>query len=77
MKLNLSNNGVIVFHADGVTKAMNGREEEFGLSPRELIDNIKNALTDFTQGQVQFDDPAPVVLKSLQMERNTRAAREG
>ena len=79
MELNLANNDVVVFYTDGITEAINGKEEQFGrerliklltqnnnLSAQELIDKIKNAVTDFTQGQEQFDDLTLVVLKSLQ-----------
>ncbi|OPY78358.1 MAG: Phosphoserine phosphatase RsbU [Syntrophorhabdus sp. PtaU1.Bin153] len=78
IELNLSKNDVVLFYTDGVTEAINGRDEEFGLErlitlleqnsslrPQELIGKIKSAVTDFTQGQVQFDDLTLVVLKSL------------
>jgi sigma-B regulation protein RsbU (phosphoserine phosphatase) len=79
VELNLANNDVVVFYTDGITEAINGKEEQFGrerliklitqnsnLTAQELIDKIKHAVTDFTQGQEQFDDLTLVVLKSLQ-----------
>jgi phosphoserine phosphatase RsbU/P len=78
VELSLAHNDVVVFYTDGITEAINGKEEQFGLerliklitqnsnlSAQELIDRIKNAVIDFTQGQVQFDDLTLVVLKSL------------
>lgn len=80
VELNLANNDVVVFYTDGITEAINGKEEQFGrerliklitqnstLTAQELIDKIKSAVTDFTHGQEQFDDLTLVVLKSLQV----------
>ncbi len=80
VELNLSDNDVVVFYTDGITEAVNNREEEFGqerlikliaqngaLPAQELIDKIRNAVIDFTQGQRQFDDLTLVVLRSLQV----------
>jgi phosphoserine phosphatase RsbU/P len=79
VELNLANNDVVVFYTDGITEAINGKEEQFGqerliklvaqnssLPAQELIDKIKSVVMDFTQGQEQFDDLTLVVLKSLQ-----------
>ena len=79
VELNLANNDVVVFYTDGITEAINGKEEQFGqerlikliaqnssLPAQEIIDKIKSAVLDFTQGQAQFDDLTLVVLKSLQ-----------
>jgi len=78
VELNLANNDVVVFYTDGITEAVNDKEEQFGqerliklvaqnssLPAQELIDKIKSAVTDFTQRQAQFDDLTLVVLKSL------------
>ncbi|MHB8111719.1 MAG: PP2C family protein-serine/threonine phosphatase [Syntrophorhabdaceae bacterium] len=75
--LDLSHNDVVVFYTDGITEAINGKEEQFGqerlikliaqnnsLPAQELIDRIKGAVTDFARGQAQFDDLTLVVLKS-------------
>jgi sigma-B regulation protein RsbU (phosphoserine phosphatase) len=80
VELSLADNDVVVFYTDGITEAINGKEEEFGqerliklvaqnssLPAQELIDKIKSAVIDFTQGQAQFDDLTLVVLKSLQV----------
>jgi sigma-B regulation protein RsbU (phosphoserine phosphatase) len=82
VELILANNDVVVFYTDGITEAINGKEEQFGqerlitlvaqnsgLPAQELIDKIKNAVIDFTQGQPQFDDLTLIVLKSLQADR--------
>ncbi|MBP1749652.1 MAG: Stage sporulation family protein [Deltaproteobacteria bacterium] len=79
VKLDLSNNDLIVFYTDGITEAINGKEEQFGqerliklivqnrgLPAQELIDRIKSEVTDFTRGQAQFDDLTLIVLKSLE-----------
>jgi sigma-B regulation protein RsbU (phosphoserine phosphatase) len=79
VELNLANNDVVVFYTDGITEAINGKQEQFGqerliklitqnsnLPAQELIDKIRSAVLDFTQGQPQFDDLTLVVLKSLQ-----------
>jgi sigma-B regulation protein RsbU (phosphoserine phosphatase) len=80
VELSLANNDVVVFYTDGITEAINGKEEQFGqerliklitqnsnLPAQEIIDKIKSAVLDFTQGQEQFDDLTLVVLKSLQV----------
>ena len=80
VELRLANNDIVVFYTDGITEAVNGKEEEFGLerliklitqnshlTAQELIDRIKSTVIDFTQGQAQFDDLTLVVLKSLQL----------
>ncbi len=78
VELNLADNDIVVFYTDGITEAINGKEEQFGqerliklitqnsnLPAQEIIDKIKSAVLDFTQGQAQFDDLTLVVLKSL------------
>ncbi|HAR94353.1 MAG TPA: stage II sporulation protein E [Deltaproteobacteria bacterium] len=80
VELDLADNDVVVFYTDGVTEAINGKEEEFGqerlielvaqnsnLSAQELIDKIKEAVIEFAQGQAQFDDLTLLVLKSLRV----------
>jgi sigma-B regulation protein RsbU (phosphoserine phosphatase) len=80
VELSLADNDVVVFYTDGITEAINGKEEEFGqerliklvaqnssLPAQELIDKIRSAVIDFAQGQTQFDDLTLVVLKSLQV----------
>ncbi len=78
VELDLAPNDVIVFYTDGVTEAINKKEEQFGelrltevvmknnhLSASELVDKIKNDIMDFTQGEPQFDDLTLFALKVL------------
>jgi phosphoserine phosphatase RsbU/P len=79
IELDLTDNDTLVFYTDGVTEAINGREEQFGmerlsrlitqnntLNARDLINLIKSSIIDFTQGQAQFDDITLMVLKTNQ-----------
>jgi phosphoserine phosphatase RsbU/P len=79
IELNLTDNDTLVFYTDGVTEAINGREEQFGmerlsrlitqnntLNARDLINLIKSSIIDFTLGQAQFDDITLMVLKTNQ-----------
>ena len=78
MKIDLSKNDTVVFYTDGITEAINGKEEQFGqerlvklitqnshLSAKDLADKIKNEVLTFTQGQAQFDDLTLITLKSI------------
>jgi len=77
MKINLSSNDTVVFYTDGITEAINGKEEQFGterliklvsqnsqLPAQGLVDKIRNEVVTFTKGQAQFDDLTLVTLKS-------------
>ncbi len=74
----LGKDAVVVFYTDGVTEAVNNRQEQFGkerlvkvleeshhLSAQEIMNNIRQELADFTGDQAQFDDITMIVLKSL------------
>jgi len=70
---------VIVMYTDGVTESINTQEEEFGearlieeiqqhhaLPAQELMSRITNdILTEFTQGEPQFDDFTMMVVKMV------------
>jgi phosphoserine phosphatase RsbU/P len=75
--INLTGNETLVFYTDGVTEAINNREEQFGVErlskliaentkmpAGDLISLIKSSIIDFTRGQAQFDDITLMVLKS-------------
>jgi len=74
--INLQKNDVIVLFTDGISEAMNKESEEFSderleessvklssLSAKEILDGIKNEVTDFTKGASQSDDITMVVIK--------------
>jgi len=74
----LESGDVIVFYTDGVTEALNGREEIFGvdrmfqlirrstdLSADEILDRINASVKQFAGGAPQSDDITIVVLKVL------------
>jgi len=68
---------VLVLYTDGVTEAINEKQEQFGqerlievvekganLPAQELIGKLKEDVTVFTQGQPQFDDFTLVAVKA-------------
>jgi len=72
----LDSGDVVVLYTDGVTEAVNDREEEFGqdrlktiaeqarnLSASEIMQRIKDSVLEFSRGQPQFDDITLMVLK--------------
>ncbi len=72
----LSINDIIIIYTDGVTEAMNSKEEEFGLenfkniicenkafSAPELLDVLLHAINGHTRGAPQMDDITLVILK--------------
>ena len=74
--INLQKDDVIVLFTDGISEAMNKEFQEFSderlekhcikladLSAKEILDGIKNEVTDFTKGTSQSDDITMVVLK--------------
>jgi sigma-B regulation protein RsbU (phosphoserine phosphatase) len=76
--LDLGIDDTVVLYTDGVTEAINKKEEPFGLerliklitqnkdlSAQSLVDKIKGEVTAFSQGQSQFDDLTLVVLKAV------------
>ena len=74
----LAPNDILLMYTDGVTDAINAREEEFGaerladlvvanahMNPDQLIEEIKRALADFAGEGVHFDDVTMVVIKRV------------
>ena len=74
--INLQKDDVIVLFTDGISEAMNKESEEFSdkrleehsiklasLSAQEILDGIKNEVTEFTKGTSQSDDLTMLVLK--------------
>lgn len=77
-KVSLEKNDVIVFYTDGVTEANDKDGSEFGedrvceilksyksSSAGEIIDELKNAITEFTKDTAQYDDITMIVLKKV------------
>jgi serine phosphatase RsbU (regulator of sigma subunit) len=75
-EIKLDRGDVVVLYTDGVTEAINGREEQFGqdrviavaekyrhLSASEIMQHIKTEVVEFSAGQPQFDDITLLVLK--------------
>ncbi len=76
-EIKLERNDLILFYTDGVTEAINEREEQFGekrllellkentsLSTQKLTDKIIREVNEFSRGQTQFDDITLMVLKA-------------
>jgi serine phosphatase RsbU (regulator of sigma subunit)/putative methionine-R-sulfoxide reductase with GAF domain len=74
--IELGRGDTILLYTDGITDALNSREEEFGaarladlvaanahLSAQELVDEILRSVYEFSEGMPQFDDMTMVVLK--------------
>lgn len=74
--INLKKDDVLVFFTDGISEAMNIKGEEFsderlekiviessGLSAKEIMNNIRNEVLDFSSGTVQSDDLTMIVVK--------------
>ena len=74
--LNLESGDLILFYTDGVTEAINPDEEQFGekrlietvtgcrnLPPAEIIGRIRDAVTEFSGDEPQFDDLTLMVLR--------------
>ncbi len=75
-EITLGKNDVVVLYTDGVTEAINDKEEQFGhdrmvaiaeevrnLPAEEMIQRIKDGVLEFSRGQPQFDDITLMVLK--------------
>jgi sigma-B regulation protein RsbU (phosphoserine phosphatase) len=73
----LDPNDVVVFYTDGITEAVNAKNEQFGekrlietitrntdLPVNDLITRVKDEVFTFAQGQPQFDDFTLVLLKA-------------
>ena len=74
--INLQKDDVIVLFTDGISEAMNKESEEFSdkrleensvklssFSANDILDGIKNEVTNFTKGAAQSDDITMVVVK--------------
>ena len=74
--LQLESGDTLVMFTDGVTEALNPEEKEFGTerlkavlsgladnSSQQIINAIKTAITDFTNGAEQSDDITMLVIK--------------
>ena len=75
-EISLQGGDIVVLYTDGVTEAINGKEEQFGkerlisiaeknrnLPASELVKRIQQEVTAFSQGQPQFDDITLMILK--------------
>jgi serine phosphatase RsbU (regulator of sigma subunit)/anti-sigma regulatory factor (Ser/Thr protein kinase)/transposase len=75
-KVSLHKNDMLVVYTDGVTEAMNAKQEQFGeerliqvikenahLTPAEFIGKLDENLARFTQSQEQHDDITVVAIK--------------
>lgn len=77
-EISLEKGDIIVLYTDGVTEAINDKEEQFGqhrlttiaeqthnLPASEIAKRIQQEVIEFSQGQPQFDDITVVILKIL------------
>jgi sigma-B regulation protein RsbU (phosphoserine phosphatase) len=75
-EISLQKGDMVVLYTDGVTEAINNKEEQFGqarlisiaekncnLPASELVKRIQQEVTEFSQGQPQFDDLTLMILK--------------
>lgn len=75
-KVNMEKDDIIVFYTDGVTEALNTKDEEYGEvnlknvilkeknnSPAVILDSIKNSVLEFSKNMPQYDDITLIVLK--------------
>jgi serine phosphatase RsbU (regulator of sigma subunit) len=75
-QITLNKGDVVVLYTDGVTEAINDKEEQFGtdrlvaiteqnreLPAIEIMQRIKDGVVEFSQGQPQFDDITLMILK--------------
>ncbi len=77
-EISLRQGDILVLYTDGVTEAINDTMEQFGmqrltnvveqsrnLPASEIVKRIEQAVTEFSQGQPQFDDITLMVLKII------------
>jgi len=75
-EISLREGDMVVLYTDGVTEAINNKEQQFGkerlisiaekncnLPASELVKRIQQEITEFSQGQPQFDDLTLMILK--------------
>jgi sigma-B regulation protein RsbU (phosphoserine phosphatase) len=74
----LETGDLLLLYTDGITEAINSREEQFGeerlietvmncrdLPPGEIVDRIRDAVTAFSGDEPQFDDQTLMVLRVI------------
>ena len=77
-EISLQEGDIVALYTDGVTEAINDKEEQFGqqrlistieenrnLPASELIKRIQQKVAQFSQGQPQFDDITLMILKVI------------
>ena len=77
-RVDLSSGDVLVLYTDGVNEAVNGNSEQYGierfcsivrescqLSAQGILDKILGDISQFSEGQAQFDDITMVVVKAV------------
>jgi len=77
-RVDLSSGDVLVLYTDGVNEALNGNCEQYGierfcsivreschLSAQGILDKILGDISQFSEGQAQFDDITMVVVKAV------------
>jgi len=75
-KVNIEKDDVIVLYTDGVTEALNTKDEEYGetnlknvifsekeKTPAEILEALKDSVIDFSKDMPQYDDITLIVLK--------------
>jgi phosphoserine phosphatase RsbU/P len=75
-EIHLEKGDMVTLYTDGVTEAINKKNEQFGperlitvvtsnqnLSAAEIIKKVEQEVTEFSQGQPQFDDITLLILK--------------
>jgi sigma-B regulation protein RsbU (phosphoserine phosphatase) len=75
-EIHLEKGDVVTLYTDGVTEAINEKNEQFGtgrlatvvdsnrnLSAPEIVKRVEEEVTEFSQGQPQFDDITLLILK--------------
>jgi sigma-B regulation protein RsbU (phosphoserine phosphatase) len=74
--VSMSPGDTLVLYSDGITEAINGADEEFGMDrltalvcggrtepPAELSRRIFSAVSDFTRGVAQYDDQTVLIAR--------------
>jgi sigma-B regulation protein RsbU (phosphoserine phosphatase) len=74
--VDLSNGDVLILYTDGITEAINSKDEQYGIdrlcsivkesrsfSAREIMRRILREVSDFTDEQPQFDDITMIIAK--------------
>ncbi|MFC2000690.1 PP2C family protein-serine/threonine phosphatase, partial [Chloroflexota bacterium] len=77
-EISLDKGDILVLYTDGVTEAIDDKEEQFGqdrlnaavqrasaLPASEIIEQVVKEVEEFSQGQPQFDDITLMIVKVL------------